>query len=126
LTLLRLGPLLRDRRGGRGLREVAQEIGISPATLTRIEAGKLPDILTFRKISQWLKIDPAELLGIPVMDGANTNSSAERPPETAVHFKADQALPADAARDLAELISYAHKELARRIREGRVNVSTGI
>lgn len=124
MTLLRLGALLRDRRGGRGIREVSQEIGISPATLTRIEAGRLPDLLTFRKICEWLKINPAELLGIPTHRGEAVSS--DNIPEAAVHLKADQALPAAAAADLAKLIMFAHKELARRIREGRVNVSTGI
>lgn len=125
MTLLRLGALLRDRRGGRGIREVSQEIGISPATLTRIEAGRLPDLLTFRKICEWLKINPAELLGIPT-DSELTTTSNTPTPEAAVHLKADQALPPSAAADLAKLIVFAHKELARRIREGRVDVSTGI
>jgi transcriptional regulator with XRE-family HTH domain len=126
MTLLRLGALLRERRGGRGIREVAKEIGVSPATLTRIEAGRLPDLLTFRKICTWLKIDPAEILGIR---GSHTNdnpAAAEVPTEAAVHLRADQALPQDAASDLAQLIVFAHRELARRIREGLANVSTGI
>jgi transcriptional regulator with XRE-family HTH domain len=126
MTLLRLGALLRDRRGGRGIREVSKDIGISPATLTRIEAGRLPDLLTFRKISEWLKINPAELLGISVEDADHNGAYVEMQPQTAVHLKADQALPSGAAEDLAKLIMYAHQELARRIREGRVNVSTGI
>jgi transcriptional regulator with XRE-family HTH domain len=125
MTLLRLGALLRDRRGGRGIREVSKEIGISPATLTRVEAGRLPDLLTFRKISEWLKVNPAELLGLSTQDD-RTPAIVDFSPETAVHLKADQALPVGAAADLAELIVCAHKELARRIREGRVNVSTGI
>lgn len=125
MTLLRLGALLRERRGGRGIRDVSQEIGISPATLTRIEAGRLPDLLTFRKICEWLRVNPAELLGIPTEDMNQTASSSVMP-EAAVHLKAEQALPPGAAADLAKLIVFAHEELARRIREGRVNVSTGI
>jgi transcriptional regulator with XRE-family HTH domain len=126
MTLLRLGALLRDRRGSRGIREVSREIGVSPATLTRVEAGRLPDLLTFRKIAEWLKINPAELLGIPAENSPRSASSENMPSEAAVHLKADQALPPAAAQDLAELIVYAHKELARRIREGLINVSTGI
>lgn len=125
MTLLRLGALLRERRGGRGMREVAKEIGISPATLTRIEAGRLPDLLTFRKMCEWLKINPAEILGIPTQQ-TSENSVQEAPSEAAVHLRADQALPQAAASDLANLIVFAHRELARRIREGLVNVSTGI
>ena len=49
MTLLRLGALLRERRGGRGIREVAQEIGVSPATLTRVEGGRLRTCLLFEK-----------------------------------------------------------------------------
>ena len=125
MTLLRLGAQLRERRGGRGIREVAKEIGVSPATLTRIEAGRLPDLLTFRKICEWLKINPAEILGIPNQQ-TSENPAQEAPSEAAVHLRADQALPQVAASDLANLIVFAHRELARRIREGLVNVSTGI
>jgi len=124
MTLLRLGALLRERRGGRGIREVALEIGISPATLTRIEAGRLPDLLTFRRICEWLKVNPAEILGIP--NQTIDNPAEEVPAEAAVHLRADQALPGSAATDLANLIVFAHRELARRIREGLINVSTGI
>jgi transcriptional regulator with XRE-family HTH domain len=125
MTLLRLGALLRERRGGRGIREVAKEIGISPATLTRIEGGRLPDLLTFRRMCEWVKINPAEILGIPIQQ-TGENPVEEVPSEAAVHLRADQALPQAAASDLANLIVFAHRELARRIREGLVNVSTGI
>lgn len=126
MTLLRLGALLRERRGGRGIREVAKEIGVSPATLTRIEAGRLPDLLTFRKICAWIKIDPAEILGIPNQQTSENPVVEEVPPEAAVHLRAEQALPQAAATDLAQLIVFAHRELARRIREGLADVSTGI
>ncbi len=126
MTLLRLGALLRERRGGRGIREVAQEIGVSPATLTRIEAGRLPDLLTFRKICAWLRINPAEILGIPNSQPNSSPVVENVPSEAAVHLRADQALPEAAASDLAQLIVFAHRELARRIREGLTDVSTGI
>lgn len=40
-----------------GLREAGKEIGISPATLSRIENEMLPDLLTAKKISNWLSVD---------------------------------------------------------------------
>ena len=125
MTLLRLGALLRERRGSRGVRDVASEIGISAATLVRVEAGRLPDILTFKKICTWLKINPAEILGIPVQQ-TDDHSSIQAMPEAAVHLRADKELPHTAASDLAELIVFAHRELARRIREGLADVPTGI
>jgi len=119
MTLLRLGAMLRDRRGGKGIREVAKEIGISPATLTRVESGRLPDIATFQKICSWLKVNPAEILDI-------TTTSDTRSADTlvaAVHLRADQTLPEDAAADLAQLIVVASRELARRAQKRRVDVS---
>ena len=119
MTLLRLGAMLRDRRGGKGIREVAQEIGISPATLTRVEGGRLPDIATFQKICSWLRVNPAEILDI---------TTASNPVSTdtlvaAVHLRADQTLPEDAAADMAQLILVASRELARRAQKRRVDVS---
>jgi transcriptional regulator with XRE-family HTH domain len=55
---------IKEKRGDRGLREVANEIGISHATLSRIENGKLPDIETFKKICEWLNVDPGVMLGV--------------------------------------------------------------
>src|ERR1700690_3821773 len=110
MTLLRLGAMLRDRRGGRGIREVAQEIGISAATLTRVEGGRLPDLATFQKMCLWLKVNPSEILDLPIQQSAT-------PTETlvaAVHLRADQTLPEIAATDLARLILVAQRELTRR------------
>jgi transcriptional regulator with XRE-family HTH domain len=120
MTLLRLGAMLRDRRGGRGIREVAKEIGISAATLTRVEGGRLPDIATFQKICTWLKVNPAEILDIPITTSQNS-------PETlavAFHPRADQTLPDLAAADLAQLIMVAHRELARRAQKRQIDVSS--
>jgi transcriptional regulator with XRE-family HTH domain len=58
-----LGVLVRERRKSRKLREVASEIGISAATLLRVEGGKIPDVATFGKICNWLQIDPGSFLG---------------------------------------------------------------
>jgi transcriptional regulator with XRE-family HTH domain len=119
MTLLRLGAMLRDRRGGKGIREVAHEIGISPATLTRVEGGRLPDIATFQKLCSWLKVNPAEILDISTASSPNSADTLV----AAVHLRADQTLPEDAAADLAQLIVVASRELARRAQKRRVDVS---
>ncbi len=119
MTLLRLGAMLRDRRGGKGIREVAHEIGISPATLTRVEGGRLPDIATFQKLCSWLKVNPAEILDISTESSPNSADTLA----AAVHLRADQTLPEDAAADLAQLIVVASRELARRAQKRRVDVS---
>jgi DNA-binding Xre family transcriptional regulator len=115
MSLLRLGNMLRDKRGGRGVREVAEDIGISPATLSRVEGGKLPDILTFRKLCTWLKVDPADILEM---------QNQPPMPVAAVHFRADVLLSPEAASDMAQLILAAHSEVSRRTRENPIDVST--
>lgn len=107
LTLEGIGHLLKERRGDRGVREVSKEMGISPATLSRIERGRVPDLDTFSKLCKWLVIDPGEVLGRPPSDqGKNAT------PAPAVHFKADRAVTPKAAQALAELILAAQQHLA--------------
>lgn len=40
-----------------GLRDAAKLIGTSPATLSRVENGKLPDLITCKMICNWLHVD---------------------------------------------------------------------
>jgi DNA-binding Xre family transcriptional regulator len=120
MTLLRLGAMLIERRGRRGIREVAKEIGISPATLTRVEGGRLPDIGTFQKICIWLKVNPADILDVPTAD---VPAKAPETPIVAFHPRADQTLTESAAADLAMLIMIAYRELSRRTQKRQVDVS---
>lgn len=63
LDTQRLATLLKARRGNRGLREIAQEIGnVSPATLSRIENGKMLDVETFLAICDWLEVTPQQFI----------------------------------------------------------------
>lgn len=96
-TLRNLGLLLSARRGDRGIRAVAKEIGISHATLSRIERGFLPDLETFRKVCEWLGVDPGTVLKVKSRSEASV-------PTVAVHFKIDSALAPDTAHALARLI----------------------
>ena len=111
MKILRFSKLLSEKRAEKGVREFARELGISPATLSRIERGKLPDLETFEKICSVLKIDPGEMLEVkkakqnPAMPKSHSS-------EPAVHFRADAQYTIEAARDLAELI-LAAQEFAR-------------
>ena len=107
-TLQNLGSIVRERRGGSGLREAAREIGTSPATLSRIEAGKLPDLTTFGKLCRWLEIDPSELLGVQKAKEA----SGSRPAVAAAHLRANREISPDTARALANVIIHAQRMLA--------------
>lgn len=104
MSLAKLGPMTRDRRGELGLREAAKEIGISPATLSRIENGQVPDLETFQAVCRWLNVDSSVFLG----EGAG----AARRAVAHVHFKKDGATSEKTARSLAELILAADRALA--------------
>src|SRR6266568_242876 len=63
LDIQQLAALLKSKRGERGLREIAQEISnVSPATLSRIENGKMLDVETFLHLCDWLQVPPQQLI----------------------------------------------------------------
>ena len=107
VTLQNLGAMIREKRGERGLREVAAEVGTSAATLSRIESGKMPDLHTFGKMCRWLDVDPASLLGVP------THTQSHEPPSMAsAHLKADREVAPATAKALANAIIRAQSRLA--------------
>jgi len=95
------GRKVEQSRAKRGVREVATEIGVSPATLSRVERGFMPDLETFGKICRWLKVDPAEILGV--------KDVVSKRPAVAVHFRKDQTLRPTTAQALAEMILAAQR-----------------
>ena len=107
LRLSELGSLVREKRGGLGVRTAATEADISSATFSRIENGQIPDLATFAKICRWLGTDPKQFLGLP-------DQKPERPPAAFVHFKKDIAINPKTAASLAQLILAADKALKDR------------
>lgn len=101
LTLETLGRLAAEKRGDVGVRATAKEIGISPATLSRVERGYLPDLDTFGKICKWLSVDPGEVLGF--------TTPAPSTPRVAVHFKKQATLSPNTAQALAQMVLAAHR-----------------
>lgn len=96
IKIERLARRVQERRGGQGIRNTAREIGISPATLSRIENGRIPDLETFGKICGWLHEDPAIYFGMkPITEGAQS---------ARVHFKKGAAIRQDSAKALSEMI----------------------
>lgn len=99
VTLENLGTIVRDKRGSRGLRVVASEIGTSAPTLSRIESGKMPDLQTFSKLCRWLEIDPASLLGVTPRTLTN-----QQPDMVVAHLRADREIAQETAAALANAI----------------------
>lgn len=111
IDIQKLAALVRTKRGKRGLRETAQEIGdVSISTLSRVESGKIPDIGTFLRLCRWLSVSP-ELF---VSEVAHIDPQAPAPtvstPEIVVaHLRADRTLDPHTAEALSTMIRLAYK-----------------
>ncbi len=101
IRIQQLAKRIQERRAGKGVREAAKDVGISPATLSRVENEHVPDLETYRKICLWLDEDPAVYLGLKP---ENTGATTAR-----VHFKKGAAIKADSAKALSEMILLAQQ-----------------
>lgn len=106
-----LAKRIQEHRAGNGIRAAAMEVGVSPATLSRVENGKIPDLETFGKICRWLGEDPGTYLG------TRTAASASKP-TARVHFKKGAAIKEDSAKALGEMILAAQQALLEEEFEG--------
>jgi len=113
IDIVRLAAELRDKRGKRGLRTAAEEIGdVSAATLSRIEQGRIPDLDTFLKVCRWLGKSPQDF-----MTGDKIESGLGEKPDTpsiiAAHLRADRALSPQTAEALSTIIRLAYDAAAK-------------
>lgn len=90
------------KRSIKGVREAAKEIGVSSATLSRVENKKVPDLDTFSKICAWLGEDPSIYLGL---------TEIKPTPRVRVHFKKESAIAPASAKALSEMILLAQKAI---------------
>lgn len=108
LSIDDFGRLIAAKRGTRGVRAAAAEVGVSPATLSRVENGHLPDLETFAKLCRWLERDPSEFLGItPKRDGGA---------QVVAHFRKKKTVTKETAISLGELILAAQRAVEARNR----------
>lgn len=108
-SLENLGRIVRARRGERGVRAVATEIGISHSTLSRVEQGHLPDLENYQKICAWLGLEVAAVTGI-----ARSKSGATVPQ---VHFRKKRLVSPETAHALAQMILAAQALLSQQDHE---------
>lgn len=103
IRLETLGSTVRDTRGANGIRTAAAEIGVSTATLSRIENGHMPDLETFRRVCEWLGADPSSVLGF--------HRSPSSAPVSMVHFKKKKTQSMKTLKTLGEMIAAAQHAL---------------
>ncbi|GAA6618423.1 helix-turn-helix domain-containing protein [Scytonema sp. NUACC26] len=112
LDMNQLATMVRTKRGIRGLRETAKEIGnISPSTLSRVENSKMPDMETFLLLCDWLEVPPAEL--IKSTEEAGNPSVLKTPDAIAIQLRADKNLDPAIANALAALVKAAYHDLSQ-------------
>jgi len=101
-----LGAMVRKKRGDAKLRETAHQIGIGPATLLRVESGRIPDVATFGKICKWLGVDPGSFLGFET-DPKDDRGGGRQPLFVSAHLRADRTPKPATVNALAQMILYA-------------------
>jgi transcriptional regulator with XRE-family HTH domain len=104
-----LGARLRARRRelGLNLREAAAASGVSTATLSRVERGRLPDRDNIFKLIDWLGLGGGEAYAEPHPPGAGTLEAIE------LHLRADKELSRDDADALSQMVRLAYERLRR-------------
>lgn len=102
-----LGAQLRARRREKrlSLRDLADEIGVSFNTLSRVERGHVPDLRNFQRIVDWLGVAAEHYL-----EPEETPSTAGA---IARHLRMDPRLSSEAAEKIQHLVEDMYGTLAR-------------
>jgi transcriptional regulator with XRE-family HTH domain len=111
IDIRKLAALIRTKRGKRGLRETAQEIGgVSISTLSRVEQGKIPDLGTFLRICRWLNVSPEQFVSDAVhADQQEAAPIASTQEIIVAHLRADRTLDPRTAEALSTMIRLAYE-----------------
>ena len=83
------------------MRSAASDVGVSPATLSRVENGKPPDLSTFERLCRWLGLSPTEFLDVEPQPTREPESTAAT---ATAHLQATADVTPELAYALAELI----------------------
>ncbi len=107
IDITELSRMIRAKRGNKGLRVVAREIGeVSASTLSRIEQGKVPDLDTFIRICSWLGVSVEHFT---IKKKEQSSASKKTTPDiVAAHLRADRALDPQTAEALVKMIQIAY------------------
>jgi transcriptional regulator with XRE-family HTH domain len=103
----RFSAAVKTKRGGRGLREVAQEIrDVSASTLSRIEQGSIPDLETYFRICSWLGVSPESFSQAQVPADSPTANLADTIEQ---QLRAEKKLPDEAINTIAQVVRFAYQ-----------------
>src|SRR5690242_8320216 len=102
-----LGEALKAERRRRrlSLRDLADEVGVSFNTLSRVERGYLPDLTNYNRIIAWLRAPGMTLIAADAHD-------ASTPELLAKHLYTDPRLKPEHANQMMVLIQEMYNKLA--------------
>lgn len=105
-----LGVALRAERRRRrmSLRDLADEIGVSFNTLSRVERGHLPDLTNYNRIIAWVSAPDLALVGTDASQGEDAGT----PEMLARHLYTDPRLKPEHANRMMALIRDMYQQLA--------------
>lgn len=116
LDLKKLAGMIRSKRAGKGLRNIAKEIGdITAPTLSRIERGNLPDVDTFMKLCKWLEVSPDFFTNKKI-----TSKKDSTPHIIAAHLRADKNLPKKVTEALITMLNQAYSNVQKSTKKSNV------
>lgn len=104
-----LAKRMREKRGSRSLRDIAAELDIGIATLSRIENGKLPDLHNFGVIFQWLGDNPAIYFQV--------DASGHSDDQITTQLRAAQAISPETASAFMKIIRAGYAQILNQISE---------
>lgn len=117
IDAVELGDRVRAKRRSRKLsiREVAEEVGVSAPTISRVERGHLPERENLLRLARWagVRIDPV----LHTEMSRHRNAIVHAPDASTVeavelHLRADKNLSRDDAEALSEMFRLAYDALA--------------
>lgn len=109
-----LGARVRAKRQGLNwsLRQAAEELGVSAATLTRVESGNhLPDRKNLFELARWVGMDLGSGPGEPQQLHSPDATTVEA---ITLHLRADPDLQAEDAEMLVDIMQTAYERLRSR------------
>ncbi len=101
----RLSDLVRSKRGNCGLRETATIVGVSAATISRVERGIIPDVRTFLAICDWIEMPPAKFI-----ENMNGTQKLDTCRSVCAKLRTDKRLDPEVADALVVLIEFAYSQ----------------
>ncbi len=100
-----LAGMLKSKRGNKGLRAVADEIGsVSFTTLSRIEQKRIPDVDTFIKICKWLEVSTETF----ILDSSSSLKPISSKDRIVAHLRAEKELSKDHVNMILNMIDLAY------------------